>query len=62
MKKNIWIKSTRSGNNGQCVEVRDATSTVGVRDSKDQAGPALTFNPDAWAAFTGAIKGDAITR
>jgi len=25
---------------------------VAVRDSKDPAGPALTFTPDAWRAFT----------
>jgi hypothetical protein len=28
---------------------------VAVRDSKDPAGPALTFTPDAWRAFTGRL-------
>ncbi|QGN49595.1 DUF397 domain-containing protein [Micromonospora sp. WMMC415] len=48
-----WRKSTRSGNNGgACVEVADNLSgVVGVRDSKDPAGPALTFSPAAWRAF-----------
>ncbi|MDG4798720.1 DUF397 domain-containing protein [Micromonospora sp. WMMD1082] len=62
MRKNEWTTSTRSGNNGACVEVRDDSAVVGVRDSKDPAGPVLTFGPVAWAAFTGAVKGDALTR
>ncbi|WP_326821170.1 DUF397 domain-containing protein [Streptosporangium sp. NBC_01756] len=31
---------------------------VGVRDSKDQAGPALVFTPGEWAAFTRWIRTD----
>ncbi|MEU7945076.1 DUF397 domain-containing protein [Micromonospora taraxaci] len=48
-----WRKSTRSsGNGGACVEVADnLPDVVGVRDSKDPAGPALTFTPTAWRAF-----------
>ncbi|GGM04375.1 MULTISPECIES: DUF397 domain-containing protein [Micromonospora] len=50
-----WRKSTYSGNNGgDCVEVADnVPGVVGVRDSKDPAGPALTFGPAAWRAFVG---------
>ncbi|MCT2276411.1 DUF397 domain-containing protein [Micromonospora chalcea] len=48
----IWRKSTRSGTQGDCVEVADnLAGVVGVRDSKDPAGPVLTFTPDAWRAF-----------
>ncbi|OHX04977.1 DUF397 domain-containing protein [Micromonospora sp. WMMB235] len=48
----IWRKSTRSGTQGDCVEVADnLAGVVGVRDSKDPAGPALTFTPDAWRTF-----------
>ncbi|MFG1883500.1 DUF397 domain-containing protein [Micromonospora sp. NPDC049102] len=54
----VWRKSSRSGGNGgQCVEVADNLSgIVGVRDSKDQSGPALTFDPQAWRAFVSFAK------
>ncbi|MEQ4301867.1 DUF397 domain-containing protein [Plantactinospora sp. B6F1] len=49
----IWRKSTRSSNGGStCVEVaKNLPDIVGVRDSKDPAGPVLTFGPTAWRAF-----------
>ncbi|MFF3852950.1 DUF397 domain-containing protein [Micromonospora sp. NPDC002575] len=54
----IWHKSTRSsGNSGNCVEVADnLPGVVGVRDSTDRQGPALTFEPAAWRAFLGLAK------
>ncbi|MET8281041.1 DUF397 domain-containing protein [Micromonospora sp. NPDC005174] len=53
-----WRKSTRSsGNGGDCVEVADnLPGVVGVRDSKDQAGPALSFSSAAWRAFIDMAK------
>lgn len=47
-----WFKSSRStaGSNG-CVEVRFSGATVGVRDSKNTAGPAFAFSGRAWRAF-----------
>jgi hypothetical protein len=45
----IWRKSTRSNGQGQCVEVAtNVPATVLVRNSKDPAGPALTFSPAGW--------------
>ncbi|MEO3926476.1 DUF397 domain-containing protein [Micromonosporaceae bacterium B7E4] len=52
-----WRTSSRSGGNGNCVEVADNLgAVVAVRDSKDRSGPVLTFRPAAWAAFTAATK------
>lgn len=50
-----WHKSTRSDSTS-CVEVADnLPDRVLVRDSKDQAGPALTFAPDTWSAFVATV-------
>lgn len=52
-----WRKSTYSGSNGSdCVEVGGPGPVVRVRDTKDRAGAALTFGPDAWRRFAATIK------
>ncbi|MEO3816914.1 DUF397 domain-containing protein [Plantactinospora sp. B24E8] len=53
-----WRKSSRSnGSGGACVEVADnLTGVVGVRDSKDPSGPALTFTPTAWRRFVTSVR------
>ncbi|GAA3749858.1 DUF397 domain-containing protein [Streptomyces tremellae] len=54
--ESAWVKSSYSGNNGNCVEV--AVLPRGgraVRDSKDPQGPALAFAPGAFDAFIGAV-------
>ncbi|WP_329568614.1 DUF397 domain-containing protein [Kitasatospora sp. NBC_01266] len=55
-----WVKSSYSQQGGNCVEVApDFPGLVPVRDSKDPAGPALSFSRDAWAAFArGVAAGD----
>jgi hypothetical protein len=54
----VWRKSTRSDNGGNsCVEVAsNLPGIVGVRDSKDQSGPILTFDLSDWAEFVAGIK------
>lgn len=52
-----WRKSTKSGNNGNCVEVRQGRGfAVEVRDSKDKEGPVLRFNWAEWKAFIAGAK------
>lgn len=51
----IWRKSSRSNNNGACVEVRRQAATVDVRDTKDRTGPMLSFPADAWQSFVAGI-------
>jgi hypothetical protein len=52
-----WRKSSYSGGNGSnCVEVGGVGRAVVVRDTKDRAGAALTFAPDAWRRFAATVK------
>jgi hypothetical protein len=54
-----WIKSSWSGANGDCVEVRlegDASTTVAVRDSKNPDQGAHAFTPEAWIGFIEGVK------
>lgn len=45
----FWKKSSFSDGGGtDCVEVALVPTGVAVRDSKNTAGPTLTFGSDAW--------------
>jgi hypothetical protein len=51
-----WRKSSHS-DNGSCVEVADLSDGgTAVRDSKDPAGPVLTFTAAEWLAFVKGVK------
>ena len=53
----VWRKASASGNAGNCVEVAvNLPGVVAVRDSKDPHGPALTFTPADWHAFTTRLR------
>jgi hypothetical protein len=53
-----WFKSTKSGNNGSCVEVAFlGEDAVGVRDTKECGqGPILAFTQAEWTAFIDGAK------
>ncbi|RAY13824.1 DUF397 domain-containing protein [Actinomadura craniellae] len=52
-----WRKSTRSGQQGACVEIADGLAhAVAIRDSKNPAAGHLTLTPAAWASLTARIK------
>lgn len=54
-----WFKSSKSAGSKDCVEVAHVDGGVGVRDSKNPAGPALVFTPSEWDAFlSGAREGE----
>lgn len=52
----VWIKSSLSAYNGNCVEVAGLTDdTIRVRDSKHPRGAVLNFTPAEWDAFIGGV-------
>jgi hypothetical protein len=56
----MWRKSSRSGGEGgNCVEVARLAVGIGVRDSKDAAGPVLRFGSAAWVTFLADLPPDA---
>jgi hypothetical protein len=46
-----WRKSSYSSDTANCVEVAFAGPVVGVRDSKNVAGPVLAFPEREWVRF-----------
>ena len=52
-----WTKSSLSYACGNCVEVASLPGgEICVRNSRDSAGPVLTFTPDEWHAFLGGVR------
>jgi hypothetical protein len=51
----VWRKSSRSSS-GNCVEIASLAGVIVVRDSKDTAGPVLTFGTKSWRQFLTGIR------
>jgi Domain of unknown function (DUF397) len=51
-----WRKSTRSADTNTCVEVAFSGPAVGVRDSKNAAGPLLAVPVGAFATLLAALR------
>ncbi|MFR9676899.1 DUF397 domain-containing protein [Streptomyces sp. TR02-1] len=52
-----WIKSSYSGGGGnECVEIAHGDTWIGVRDSKNPAGPALVLSPTTFTALLTTIR------
>ena len=53
----IWVKSSLSFANGNCVEVANLPGgNVAVRNSRKPGGPVLRFTPGEWHAFLGGVR------
>ncbi|GAA0944798.1 DUF397 domain-containing protein [Nonomuraea longicatena] len=56
----IWRKATRSGDNGNCLEVAPLSGgRVGIRDTEAPGQPPYVVSASVWTAFIdGAKKGE----
>ncbi len=51
-----WRKSSYSGDGEACVEVAPVEEGFAARDSKNPAGPALSFPIGSWRKFLAGLE------
>jgi len=51
-----WRTSTYSGSHDNCVEVGPTSKVVGIRDTKNRDGGALTVSYGMWNSFVATVK------
>jgi len=52
----MWLKSSFSGPQGNCVELQKLAGGVEMRDSKDPDGPTLLFTKGEFKALLHGMK------
>lgn len=58
MQRLIWRKSSYSATQGECIEVADLSTGIGLRDSKQPEAGHLTVTTEAFSRFLRQIKHD----
>lgn len=53
-----WRRSSHSGGGNDCVEIAVLGPATTVRDSKNPAGPRLSFAGPAWTVFLDRTRAD----
>ncbi|MFZ3562892.1 DUF397 domain-containing protein [Streptomyces sp. BH097] len=51
-----WFKASHSSGDQNCLESARVPGIVPVRDSKQQKGPFLLFQPRPWTSFVADLK------
>ncbi|WP_160050972.1 DUF397 domain-containing protein [Nocardiopsis sp. FR4] len=50
-----WHKSSYSGGNNECVEVREHSTGTDVRDTQNRESGHLSFSGSEWLAFVNTL-------